>query len=297
MTTGEAPNNLTTLTPVRMHVQETGRTGTAATGTLAIEYLRGALLCSRVSSNTYTTPVYEALSSGQIGALQLEENLLLNELRSMSEEIKQLKAVVVKNEHRPLSKKVKFDAGMLTRAWLTPSSHIFRSANLGKELQKYVVPARGNSHSLLAVDFFRKILKNICVEPIHIWKYAVRVHGISRNNKLCDLPEELEEILIGFTTDALGLNAPELDPGMMEQFRGSSNSFWLNLGLTEERRTQEWLTRAEARNTWPLKARTALSLALNDLREYYFCDGKLVRLVLVISSGLVDQLDLTALAI
>ncbi|RCN23907.1 hypothetical protein ANCCAN_30404 [Ancylostoma caninum] len=101
---------------------------------------------------------------------RINENLLLNELRSMSEEIKQLKAVVVKNEHRPLSKKVKFDAGMLTRAWLTPSSHIFRSVNLGKELQKYVAPARANSHSLLAVDFFRKILKNICVEPIHIWK-------------------------------------------------------------------------------------------------------------------------------
>ncbi|VDM74083.1 unnamed protein product [Strongylus vulgaris] len=62
--------------------------------------------------------------------------------------------------------------------------------------------------------------------------------------------------------DASGLKGDELVIGAKEKLMGSKNRFWLNLGVNEQAREQEWERRMLLLATWPSKIRTSLSHAL-----------------------------------
>ncbi|PIO59631.1 hypothetical protein TELCIR_18902 [Teladorsagia circumcincta] len=121
-------------------------------------------------------------------------------------------------------------------------------------------------------DLYRKILGMSTSPPSEIQKYSVRMNRRSRRNgTLMNLPAKVEETLIGFGEDLLGLGHKELmaAPGASVW----ASRFYMQLGQTEEERRAEYERLCEERLRWRPELFRALQRALRyysrrDLRLY-----------------------------
>uniref|UniRef100_W6NC36 Uncharacterized protein n=1 Tax=Haemonchus contortus TaxID=6289 RepID=W6NC36_HAECO len=97
----------------------------------------------------------------------------------------------------------------------------------------------------------------------------MRINGRSgRNESLKNLPQKIEETLLGFGEDLLGLAHKELmaAPGASVW----SSSFYKQLGQSDEERSKQYERLCEEKIRWRSELFRALQRALRDLRGYEF---------------------------
>ncbi|CAJ0607585.1 unnamed protein product [Cylicocyclus nassatus] len=117
-------------------------------------------------------------------------------------------------------------------------------------------------------SLFRFLLERITDPPEAIQSFSMRMNRRSgRNENLKNLPEHIEETLIGFGLDLLGFGRKEI---LDETTNVQDSAFYTNLGSSEPERREALEKLRCQRREWGAYVFTALQKSLRDVRSHTF---------------------------
>ncbi|VDO49564.1 unnamed protein product [Haemonchus placei] len=159
---------------------------------------------------------------------------------------------------RPPALKLDISIRNCTQHWILEDDHPFVKVDL-LDLVLHWHEKRGTTPFQKITDLYRKILSTSTSPPQEIQKYS---------ESLKNLPQKIEETLLGFGEDLLGLAHKELmaAPGASVW----SSSFYKQLGQSDEERSKQYERLCEEKIRWRSELFRALQRALRDLRGYEF---------------------------
>uniref|UniRef100_A0A7I4YDC5 Uncharacterized protein n=1 Tax=Haemonchus contortus TaxID=6289 RepID=A0A7I4YDC5_HAECO len=169
---------------------------------------------------------------------------------------------------RPPALKLDISIRNCTQHWILEDDPPFVKVDL-LDVVLHWHEKRGTTPFQKITDLYRRILSTSTSPPQEIQKYSMRINGRSgRNESLKNLPQKIEETLLGFGEDLLGLAHKELmaAPGASVW----SSSFYKQLGQSDEERSKQYERLCEEKIRWRSELFRALQRALRDLRGYEF---------------------------
>ncbi|VDP23596.1 unnamed protein product [Heligmosomoides polygyrus] len=159
---------------------------------------------------------------------------------------------------------ITFSVSNCTKSWILSADRPFVNIDLVAAAITWTTKQRENI-CVLSMSLYRFLLKMITEPPVRVKEYAVRINGRSgRDDNLKNLPGEVENTLINFGEDMLGLGRDELQVGAV--FDRTTSRFFLGLGKTDDERTTMYESLVTERITWRKQLLKALQRALSDVR-------------------------------
>ncbi|EYC43589.1 hypothetical protein Y032_0488g2354 [Ancylostoma ceylanicum] len=155
--------------------------------------------------------------------------------------------------------------------WILDAPPPFAKINLQEASEKWQRRKRDTTFQQLTA-LFRFVLMQATDPPEKIQDYSIRMNNRGgRNGNLKDLPDIVENILVGFAEDMMGYGRDEIkNPSKVDL---SNSRFYLGLGENERERKFELEILKAERKRWRPDIYRALQRALRDIRSYSYEDG------------------------